>query len=158
MGLRVIPLPFTGLRDLGGIESHHEFLCREHDGVDDFADPVVAYFAWLVGEKTIEGALENYDKHKALYVEFSPYNHLDKDDPPLFMSYGNNMKLPSENAGHGIHHPVYGVKMKEKADRVGQECHLLIKDVSKSKEYANANEFLMGKLLAPKSSTQARKD
>ena len=41
---------------------------------------------------------------------------LGKDDPPLFMSYGNNMKLPSENAGHGIHHPVYGVKMKEKAD------------------------------------------
>ncbi len=29
------------------------------------------------------------------------------------------MTLPSENAGHGIHHPVLGVKMKEKADKVG---------------------------------------
>jgi acetyl esterase/lipase len=102
-----------------------------------------------VGEKTIEGALRNYEKHRALYVEFSPYNHLDGDDPPLLMSYGNNMKLPSESAGHGIHHPVYGVKMKEKADRLGHECHLLIKGVSESEPYANATEFLMGKLLAP---------
>lgn len=101
-----------------------------------------------VGEPTIEGALKNYKKHESLYKEFSPYNHLDKKDPPLFMTYGNNMKLPSENAAHGIHHPVYGVKMKEKADRVGHECHLLIKDVSKSDKYASANEFLMGQLLA----------
>ncbi|HTI50132.1 MAG TPA: alpha/beta hydrolase fold domain-containing protein, partial [Planctomycetaceae bacterium] len=36
-----------------------------------------------VGEKTIEDALANYDKHHDLYVEFSPYNHLDADDPPL---------------------------------------------------------------------------
>ena len=82
-------------------------------------------------------------------MEFSPYNHLDGDDPPLFMSYGNNMKLPSENAGHGIHHPVYGVKMKEKADSVGHECHLLISGVSESEKYAGANEFLLAKLLAP---------
>lgn len=101
-----------------------------------------------VGEKTMEGALKNYEKHRALFVEFSAYNHLDGNDPPLFMSYGNNMKLPSESAGHGIHHPVYGVKMKEKADKAGHECHLLIKGVSKSKEYATANDFLMAKLLA----------
>jgi len=102
-----------------------------------------------VGEATIEAALENYDKHEALYKEFSPYNHLDGNDPPLLMTYGNNMKLPSENAGHGIHHPVYGVKMKEKADAQNHECYLLIKGVSKSDKYANSQEFLMDKLLAP---------
>ncbi len=100
-----------------------------------------------VGEPTIEGALENYQQHRELYREFSPYNHVSKDDPPLFMSYGNDMSLPSKNAGHGIHHPVYGVKMKEKADSVGQECHLLIPGTSKSENYASANEFLMAKLL-----------
>ena len=102
-----------------------------------------------VGEATIEEALKNYEKHRALYEEFSPYNHLDRNDPPLFMTYGNNMKLPSENAGHGIHHPVFGVKMKEKADRVGHECHLLIDGVSKSEKYAGETEFLTAKLLAP---------
>jgi acetyl esterase/lipase len=101
-----------------------------------------------VGEKTIEDALKNYDKHQPLYIEFSPYNHVDAKDPPLLMTYGNNMKLPSENAGHGIHHPVYGVKLKEKSDKVGHECHLLIPGVSKSDKYASPNDFLMDKLLA----------
>jgi acetyl esterase/lipase len=105
---------------------------------------------WMaVGEPTMEDALKNYEKHRALYVEFSPYNHLDGNDPPLLMTYGNDTTLPSKNAGHGIHHPVYGLKMKEKADRVGHECHLLIDGVSKSDKYANANDFLMAKLLAP---------
>lgn len=102
-----------------------------------------------VGEPTIAGALQNYDKHRALYKEFSPINHLDRRDPPLFLVYQNNMKLPSEDAGHGIHHPVLGVKMKEKADEVGQECYLLIPGVSKAGRYENENEFLFEKLLAP---------
>jgi acetyl esterase/lipase len=105
---------------------------------------------WMaVGEATKEAALANYAKHRDLYVEFSPYNHLDKDDPPLLMTYGPDMTLPSKDAGHGIHHPVYGVKMKEKADEVGHECHLLIPGASKSEKYANATEFLIDKLLAP---------
>ena len=58
-----------------------------------------------VGEPTIEGALKNYDQHRDLYIEFSPFNHVTKDDPPLLMTYGNNMKLPSENAGHGNSSP-----------------------------------------------------
>jgi arylformamidase len=99
-----------------------------------------------VGETSIEAALKNYDKHRERYVEFSPYNHLDGKDPPLFMSYGSNMTLPSEDAGHGIHHPVYGVKMKEKADSVRHECHLLIPGVSRSEKYATANDFLFDKL------------
>lgn len=102
-----------------------------------------------VGESTIAGALENYEQHRTLYVEFSPYNHLDAKDPPLLMTYGGDMTLPSKDAGHGIHHPIYGVKMKEKADQVGHECHLLIPDVSKSEKYTNAREFLVDKLLAP---------
>ena len=102
-----------------------------------------------MGEDTIEGALKNYDKYRARYIEFSPYNHVDKGDPPLFMRYGNNMTLPSEDAGHGIHHPVYGVKMKEKSDRLGHECHLLIPGVSKA-DYPTEEAFLMAKLLAPK--------
>ncbi|MEQ9069280.1 MAG: alpha/beta hydrolase, partial [Gimesia chilikensis] len=99
-----------------------------------------------VGGKSMQEVMDNYEKHAALYKEFSPYNHVTADDPPLLMTYGNNMKLPSENAGHGIHHPVYGVKMKEKADKAGMECHLLIPGVSQSEKYKNTNDFLIDKL------------
>ncbi|QDT12435.1 alpha/beta hydrolase fold domain-containing protein [Planctomycetes bacterium K23_9] len=102
-----------------------------------------------VGESTIEGAIVNYKDHQSLYQEFSPYNHVSADDPPLLMTYGGDMTLPSKNAGHGIHHPVYGFKMKEKCDQVGQECHLLVPGHSKSDKYTSAKDFLMQKLLQP---------
>jgi acetyl esterase/lipase len=100
-----------------------------------------------VGEATIEGALANYDKHHELYVEFSPINHVSQDDPALFMTYGGDMTLPSKDAGHGIHHPVYGVKMQEAMDAAGVECHLVIPNVSESETYRSARDFLVDKLL-----------
>ena len=105
-----------------------------------------------VGEPTIEAALANYDKHAADYREFSSINHVSAGDPALLMTYSGDMTLPSKDAGHGIHHPVYGVKMKEACDATGVECHLLIPGHSTSETYTSANEFLFAKLLGePKS-------
>lgn len=104
---------------------------------------------FAVGEPTMADALKNYEQHRAHYVEFSPYNHVSSDDPPLLMTYPADMTLPSKNAGHGIHHPVYGVKMKEKADQLKHECHLLIPGVSESDKYSGPQEFLQAILLAP---------
>lgn len=100
-----------------------------------------------VGEPNSAEALKNYGKHAALYREFSPINHVSAGDPPLFMSYSADMSLPSKDAGHGIHHPVYGVKMKEACDAAGVECHLLIPGTSESAQYKTGNEFLIAKLL-----------
>lgn len=100
-----------------------------------------------VGEPDAEAALANYETHEAHYKEFSAYNHVSKGDPPLLMIYGSDMTVPSKNAGHGIHHPVYGVKMKEKCDEMGVECHLIIPGVHKSEKYREANSFLFEQLL-----------
>ncbi len=101
-----------------------------------------------VGESTFEGVLTNHDKHRDLYVEFSPINHLDPLDPPLFMTCSAEMDLPSRDAGHGIHHPLFGVKLKEQSDKVGHECHLLVPGFSKSERYSDADAFLVAKLLS----------
>ena len=100
-----------------------------------------------IGVETIKDALDNYAQHEDHYHEFSPINHLSAQDPPLLMSYDNNMTLPSENPGHGIHHPLFGVKLKERADALGVECHLLIEGVSSSERYGSPREFLLDKLL-----------
>ena len=118
--------------------------------IEDWLGPNVLKHRMInmaVGEQTMEGALKQYDQYHDLYVEFSPVNHVDGQDPPLFMTYGSDMTLPSKDAGHGIHHPVYGIKLKEKSDRAGHECHLLIPGTSKSEKYASAKEFLLAKLL-----------
>ncbi|MDB5345920.1 MAG: acetyl esterase [Schlesneria sp.] len=119
--------------------------------IEDWLGPNVLKHRMInmaVGEQTMEGALKDYDRYHDLYVEFSPYNHVDGQDPPLFMTYAADMTLPSKDAGHGIHHPVYGIKLKEKSDRAGHECHLLIPGTSKSEKYASAKDFLLAKLLA----------
>lgn len=103
---------------------------------------------YAVGEPTIEAALRNYERHRSLYIEFSPINHLDAQDSPLFMTYSAERELPSRNAGHGIHHPVLGMKLKQKSDALGHECHLIVPGFSKSEAYADGDAFLRAKLLA----------
>lgn len=100
-----------------------------------------------VGEPTSEAALKNYEKHAALYHEFSAINHVSADDGALLMTYSPDMSLPSKNSGHGIHHPVYGVKMKEACDKAGVECHLIVPGSFSSEKFENAAAFLMAKLL-----------
>lgn len=102
-----------------------------------------------VGEQTIDAALASYDKYKPLYIEFSPYNHLDAKDPPLYMTYGEDLSMPSKNASHGIHHPNFGVKVKEKSDQLAHECYLNIKGQTPPEKFPTPESFLSAKLLAP---------
>lgn len=119
--------------------------------IEDWLGPNVLKHRMIwtsVGAESMDAALADFEKYRELYEEFSPYNHLDGDDPPLMMTYGGNMTLPSEDAGHGIHHPVYGVKMKEKSDECGHECYLVIPRVSDAEPYDDVNAFLFDKLTA----------
>ena len=104
---------------------------------------------FAVGAKNMQDALDHYDQYQQLYTEFSPINHLTSDDPPLLMTYPEDMSLPSKSSGHGIHHGMYGVKVKEMAAEIGTECHLLIPGTSDSNQYDSVNAFIFDKLLAP---------
>ena len=104
--------------------------------------------ALAVGETEIADVMKKHDQYHDLYVEFSPINHVDANDPPLFMTCSAEMDLPSRDSSHGIHHPVYGAKLKEKSDQVGHECHLVIPGYSESRKYSDGNDFLFQMLLS----------
>lgn len=104
--------------------------------------------AQAVGETEMAEVLKKRELYRKLYVEFSPINHVDGRDPPLFMTCSAEMDLPSRDAGHGIHHPMFGVKLKEKSDAVGHECHLIVPGFSSSKEFSSGDDFLVHKLLS----------
>lgn len=63
------------------------------------------------------------------------------------MTCSAEMGFPARDAGHGIHHPIFGVKLKKKSDQVGHECHLVIPGYSKSERYSDGQAFLLAKLL-----------
>ncbi len=101
-----------------------------------------------VGEESIEAALRNYAKHEATYKEFSAYNHLTKDDPPLFLSYRADLTVPAKSFGHGIHHGMFGLKMKEKSAAVDHDQVYLVIGLKKAGDvYANDDAFITSILL-----------
>ena len=104
--------------------------------------------ASAVGETSIAAVRAAAGRHREIFAEFSPINHLDGDDPPLFMTCSAEMDLPARNSGHGIHHPLHGVKLKARSDSVGHECHLLVPGWSESERYADGTAFLLDKLLS----------
>ena len=106
-----------------------------------------------VGEDSVEAMKVNYNKHKALYHEFSPINHLSPDDPPIFLEYLADpefMAVPATSLNYGIHHGLFGIKFKEKSEDVGHNrVELRIKDHEKSRveQYSAVNDFLIKILL-----------
>jgi len=67
--------------------------------------------------------------------------------------------LPAGSDGDAIHHPMFGIKMWEKANTkaAGHECHLRFTNSDGEPEYRSTTttsytsgvEFLIDKLLAP---------
>ena len=103
-----------------------------------------------VGEPSLDALQGNFPKHEAVFKEFSPINHLSKDDPPVYLAYSGDLTLPASSYGHAIHHGVFGVKFKEKSEAVGHnQVHLAAGDSYKS-TYSGPRDFVTKTLLGAK--------
>ena len=51
-------------------------------------------------------------------------HHLTKDDPPALLIYSYTMDTKITGQGVGIHHPRFGMVLKEKMDALGIECQV----------------------------------
>lgn len=119
---------------------------QEWMGPAVFEHPMLAH---AVGEQSLTSVLQSPERYRRFYREFSPINHLDAADPPLFMTCSAETDLPARNAGHGIHHPIHGIRMHDAARAIGHDCHLVVPGVSQSTKYADGNDFLFQILLSP---------
>jgi len=63
-------------------------------------------------------------KLQPLYDEVSAIKHLTADDPPVFMFYNEPYgPLPDDaRPGQGIHHPTFGLKLREAMEALGIEA------------------------------------
>jgi len=66
------------------------------------------------------------EKAYSLFRDASPITYLTKDDPPVMLLYGEpDVPLPADaQPGQGIHHPRFGIFLKEHMDKLGIECVL----------------------------------
>jgi acetyl esterase/lipase len=67
--------------------------------------------------------------HK-LYEAASPINYVTRDDPPVFMFYSESKALvpPDAPPNQGIHHPKFGVALKQEMNPLGIQCVLKHRD------------------------------
>ena len=63
-------------------------------------------------------------KAYARYEEMAPITYLSSDDPPVMMlySYPNTPVTKDSDLGFVVHHPLFGVALKERMDPLGIEC------------------------------------
>ena len=114
----------------------------------DWVGPKVLDHAMIsraVGAKNGTEAVENHAKYADLYREFSAYNHVDKNDPPVLLTYGKAGPVPAPDPGAAIHHAAFGIKLKEKADSVGAPVTLKISGTPDAPKIDPA-EFLIKEL------------
>ncbi len=100
-----------------------------------------------VGAASYADMIKYYDKYKPLIDEFSPINHMDSEDPPLYLIYPEDMTLPPSTPAVAIHHGMFGIKLKEKADKMGYKLSLNFSGTINTESYSNAEIFLEKILL-----------
>ena len=98
-----------------------------------------------VGAKDIMDLKENWEsKYKELSNECTALMHISKDDPPMFLRY-KDAEVPAKDKGHGIHNGMFGVILKEKADKVGAKVYLQLGNVDpEMKPHEYINMILLG--------------
>ena len=93
--------------------------------------------------------LEGREKILPWIKEYSPYELVTADDPPIYMSFsappalGQEQKDPTHSAN-------FGVKLQERLRSVGVECQIVYPGAPDVK-YRTAVEFLIATLKTPKS-------
>jgi acetyl esterase/lipase len=95
------------------------------------------------GFKSRAAMFAGYEAAAPVYAEFSPITHLDKDDPPILLSYGGKVAVMSDL----IHHPIFGVQFKRRATAVGATCLLdLRRDLAHGDQAPAWRQFVLTSL------------
>ena len=96
------------------------------------------------GKSQFQEFLEGREKILPWIKEYSPYELVTADDPPIFLSYGAPPAL-GQTQKDPTHTANFGVKLQEKCQSVGVECHLAYPGATDLK-YHSVGEFLIAKL------------
>ncbi len=120
-------------------------LMTEWIGDQALAHPMPAR---AVGAKKLDDLRQPKPEWQRLLREFSPITHVSAGDPPILIQNPRVDPLPATSPGSAIHHAIFGVKFKEKADAAGVPCILRLQDAPGAAP--DPERFLLDHLLGPK--------
>jgi len=101
------------------------------------------------------------EKALALMLDASPINHWTKDDPPIYLYYSGPNEQVDETTlfGTWVHHPLFGIKLKEAMYSQGVEAYLEYKDGPPVEKYKSRYDFIIKTLkILPTASLNSKKE
>ncbi|MEW4456391.1 alpha/beta hydrolase [Bremerella sp. JC817] len=107
--------------------------------------PNYRYGAHAFGLPNLDVVMEKRESVMPWVKEYSPIEHVTKDDPPIAMFYGGEKPVLGSSPKDPTHSGVMGLKLKERLEEAGVDVVLVHPGVEKP-QYRNATEYLIEKL------------
>ena len=105
-----------------GAQSTYDPRVGRKIGVGDLAMHPV----FLLGYGLKPAETDTPEAHK-LYAEASPITHASADDPPLYLSYSQSAEFVAAEVYPQVHHPGFGLFLKQRLDELKVPCDLVIR-------------------------------
>ena len=111
--------------------------------------PNYGYGSHAFGLKNFAELQEKREDVLKWIKEYSPIEHLTKDDPPIFLSYGKQETPPVVGTAQkdATHSGIMGIKLQERCKAVGVECLLLdANNPDPNVHYKGTTDYLIDRL------------
>jgi acetyl esterase/lipase len=108
--------------------------------------PNYKYGAHAFGLKDFQSLIDNREKVLKWIKEYSPIEHVSKDDPPIGLFYTGEKPVVGDSPKDPTHSGIMGIKLEERCKAVGIDVVLVHSGVEKPK-YKNSTEYLIDRLL-----------
>ena len=108
--------------------------------------PNYGYGAHAFGLPNFPSLIDNRENVLAWIKEYSPIEHVSKDDPPIAMFYGGEVPVIGASPKDPTHSGIMGVKLAERLKSVGVDV-VLVHPGRPHQKYKNSTEYLIDRLL-----------
>ncbi len=109
--------------------------------------PNYGYGAHAFGLPNFQSLIDNRDKVLKWIKEYSPIEHVTRDDPPIGLFYGGDKDVKvGDSPKDPTHSPILGIKLEEKLKATGVEV-ILVYPGRPSEKYKSSADYLIDRLL-----------
>jgi hypothetical protein len=108
--------------------------------------PNYRYGAHAFGLADFQSLIDNREDVLRWIREYSPIEHVSKDDPPIAMFYRGEKPVVGSSPKDPTHSAIMGVKLEERLKAVGVDV-VLVHPNRPHPTYRNSTEYLIDRLL-----------
>ena len=109
--------------------------------------PNYGYGAHAFGLPTFQSLIDNREKVLKWIKEYSPIEHVSKDDPPIGLFYGGDKDAKvGDSPKDPTHSPILGIKLEEKLKATGVDV-VLVYPGHPHEKYKSSTDYLLDRLL-----------